>query len=458
MLPGKKNAPMKLTLKQTKALDILEDTQTTELLYGGGAGGGKSALGCYWLLKNCLKYPGTRWVMGRSKLKSLKETTLNTFFEICKLQGINTDLYRYNQQDNIIHFANGSQVILKDLFLYPSDPNFDSLGSLEITGAFVDECNQIVQKAWQILKSRIRYKLDEYNLIPKMLGSCNPAKSWVYTYFYKPFKDGILEPFKSFIQSLLSDNPYVSKHYEQNLLTLDKASKERLLLGNWEYDDDPAALCEYDRITDLFSNDFSALHGPKYITADIARFGSDKVVVGLWHGFRVKIKTFSKQSITDSYEYIKRLQKENGVPLSHIIVDEDGVGGGLVDMLKCKGFVNNSRALPNPLEKDYSKRNTPENYENLQAQCAFRMAERINQNGLYIENATPQQQQEICEELEALKQKNMDSDGRKGIVGKDDVKKLIGRSPDYRDMLLMREYFELKPVHQNNLSALSALR
>jgi phage terminase large subunit len=38
---------MNLTLKQTKALDILEDATTTELLYGGGAGGGKSALGTY---------------------------------------------------------------------------------------------------------------------------------------------------------------------------------------------------------------------------------------------------------------------------------------------------------------------------------------------------------------------------------------------------------------------------
>lgn len=30
---------MKLTIKQTLALDILEDQSTTELLFGGGAGG-----------------------------------------------------------------------------------------------------------------------------------------------------------------------------------------------------------------------------------------------------------------------------------------------------------------------------------------------------------------------------------------------------------------------------------
>ena len=46
---------MKLTKKQTLALDILEDDHTKELAFGGGAGGGKSALGCYWITKSCLK-------------------------------------------------------------------------------------------------------------------------------------------------------------------------------------------------------------------------------------------------------------------------------------------------------------------------------------------------------------------------------------------------------------------
>jgi phage terminase large subunit len=170
---------MKLTKKQTIALDLLEDDKTTEVLYGGSAGGGKSALGCYWLLKSCLKYPGTRWMMGRSELKNLKKTTLNTFFEIAKMQGLKSDIhYRFNQQDSTIKLFNGSEVLMADLFAYPSDPNFDSLGSLEITGAFIDECSQVTEKAKNIVKSRIRYKIAEYNILPKMLMTCNPCKDW----------------------------------------------------------------------------------------------------------------------------------------------------------------------------------------------------------------------------------------------------------------------------------------
>ena len=73
---------MRLNLKQTKAIDYLEDDVTNEVEYGGGAGGGKSIVGCYWQLKMRLKYPGTRGLIGRASLKTLKETTLNSFFEV----------------------------------------------------------------------------------------------------------------------------------------------------------------------------------------------------------------------------------------------------------------------------------------------------------------------------------------------------------------------------------------
>ena len=158
---------MKLLPKQENAVYYLKDYETKELLYGGAAGGGKSALGCLWLIESCQKYPGSRWLMGRAKLKALKETTLNTFFELSSNLGI-TDQFTYNAQTNIIYWNNGSEILLKDLFLYPSDPNFDSLGSLEICGAFIDECNQVVYKAWQIVTSRCRYKLNEFSLIPKV--------------------------------------------------------------------------------------------------------------------------------------------------------------------------------------------------------------------------------------------------------------------------------------------------
>lgn len=437
---------MKLTVKQTKAIEFLEDSTTTELYYGGAAGGGKSFFGAYWILKSALKYPETRWLMGRSELKNLKKTTLNSFFEVCKLQGLQSGVhFKYNQQESIIALLNGSQILLADLFAYPSDPEFDSLGSLEITGAFVDEAPQITDKAKNIVKSRIRYKLDQYGLIPKLLMCGNPSKNWAYYDFYQPDRQGTLRPDRQFIQALVTDNPYISPHYIESLNGLDKNSRARLLDGNWEYDDDPAALISYDKIIDCFGNDFEGLKGDGFITCDVARFGSDKTVIGLWNGWRVKLHAFRGLSITETAAKIEGYRLAGDIPVSRVIADEDGVGGGVVDTIRCKGFVNNSSPLPNPVTQQ------TDNYANLKSQCYFRLAERINKGGIFIDCQDIEVKEQIVRELEWVKQYNMDKDGKRAVLPKDKVKEQLGRSPDFADTLMMREWFDLSPQMDFNL-------
>ena len=433
---------MELSIKQTIALDLLEDKTTNEVLYGGSAGGGKSILGCYWQLKQRLKYPNTRGLIGRAVLKTLKETTLVSFFQVAKMQGLEVGKhYKYNAQTNHIDLFNGSTIILKDLYSYPSDPNFDELGSLEITDVFIDEANQIEDKARNIVKSRIRYQLDENNLIPKVLYTCNPAKNWTYHEFYKPQTNGTIAENKRFIASLVDDNPFISKHYKQNLLTLDTVSKERLLFGNWEYSNDPSTLIEYDKIIDAFSSTFVS-SGSRYITCDVARFGNDSTVIGIWDGFRVKLHQYQGKSVVEVADIIKSFQIENQIPASNICIDEDGVGGGCVDLIAgCKGFVNNSRPLDNPITRQ------KENFDNLKSQCYYKLAEMINDSKLYID-ASGTMKEKIIQELEQVKQKSVDNDGKKGIIPKDKVKALIGRSPDFSDCLAMRMIFEYTPKFQ----------
>lgn len=422
---------MHLSLKQTQAIELIEDNKTKEIIYGGGAGSGKTALGVYSILKNALRYDGSRWLIGRAVLKTLKETTLNSFYDVCRMQGLKAGQhYQYNAQSNIITFNNGSTILLKDLFLYPSDPNFDELGSLEITGAFIDECNQVTEKAWNIVKSRIRYKLDEFGLIPKILGTCNPAKGFVYNNFYKPHKENKLNDDKAFIQALATDNPFISPHYIESLKTLDKQSRERLLYGNWEYDDNDNALIEYDKIIDLFRNEHVPA-GKGYISADIARFGKDKTLIMVWSGFRVtEIHRLSNKATNEVAAFIKHLAKKHSIPYSQIICDEDGVGGGVVDY-GFKGFVNNSKALTG-------------NYINLKSECYYKLAELINQAGVWVMTEDVIIKKELTEELEWVQRHNADKDGKLAVLPKDKVKEHLGRSPDISDALMMRMWFELK--------------
>ena len=133
------------------------------------------------------------------------------------------------------------------------------------------------------------------------------------------------------------------------------------------------------------------------------------------------------------FRSINQLSYEHKVPKSNIIIDDDGVGGGVTDILGCNGFVNNSSPLENPetLEK--------ENYNSLKSQCYYKLAEKVNKNEIYI--LSSEHDDTIVQELEQVKQYNMDKDMKKQVVPKDKIKELLGRSPDFSDMIMMRMWF-----------------
>ena len=425
------NIEANFTHTQEQAIEYLFDKTTTEVLFGGAAGGGKSWVGCSWLILMCLKYPKTRYLMGRSKLDSLKKTTFNTFLEVCETWNLKAGKhYNFNGGSNVVTFYNRSEIILKDLFLYPSDRNFDNLGSLEITGAFIDEANQITEKAKNIVASRMRYKLDDFGIIPKLLMTCNPAKNWVYTQYYRPSKEGKQKTHRKFIQSLVDDNEYISKYYKTQLQTLDELSKQRLLFGNWEYDASKDNLIEYDAIINMFSQ--KGIQGEKYISCDVARYGSDRTVVMLWQGLHIKkIRTLLKSSVNEVVDVVRQMQQEDQVNLRNIIVDEDGVGGGVKDYLRCQGFVNNARPIKG------------ENYQNLKTQCYYKLADLINKGQIGIDCEDISIKNNIIEECEQIRMKDADKDNKLQMIPKDTVKDIIGRSPDYSDALAMRMYYEI---------------
>ena len=164
----------------------------------------------------------------------------------------------------------------------------------------------------------------------------------------------------------------------------------------------------------------------------MARFGSDKTVIMYWEGLYLKKTiTLLKSAINDVVEQVRALQQEYAVNLTNIIIDEDGVGGGAKDFLRCKGFVNNSKALKN------------ENYQNLKTQCYYKLADLINKGQIGIDCPDVNVRNNIIEELEQVRTKDADKDNKLQIIPKDTVKAILGRSPDYSDALAMRMYYEI---------------
>nr|WP_129732321.1 phage terminase large subunit [Parabacteroides goldsteinii] len=441
---GKKHA------KQEEALRILTAGAVVEFLYGGAAGGAKSWTGCSWLAFMCLAYPGTKWFIGREELKRLRESTLITFFKVCSAYGIRRDIdFKYNGQDHFIEFANGSRIDLLDLRFLPSDPLYERYGSTEYTGGWIEEGGEVNFGAYDTLKTRIgRHLNDKYNIIRKLFISCNPKKNWMYTVFYKPHKARCLPAHQCYLSALVQDNPFIEKDYISALLsTSDKVKKERLFKGNWEYDDNPNALCQHDTILEIFGNTLAKRTGEKYLTADIARYGSDVARIAVWDGWDIiEYRCFATSATTEIQAAIEHLRKKHNIPRWRCIADEDGVGGGVVDNCRIRGFVNNSSPFDD------------ENYLNLQTQCGYKLADHINVGDVgFSAEISVGDMDIIVVELEQLQTWDVDSDKKLRLKPKEQIKADIGHSPDWRDTFLMRAYFDYKATRPIDTKRLERL-
>lgn len=422
--------------KQNLAARYWCDNETTDICYGGSKGSAKSNTGCSLIFGDALIYPETHYFIARKNLNDLRKFTIPSIYEVFELWGLSEEYFKFNGQDNYFRLYNGSKVFLLDAKYLPSDPLYQRFGSMQMTRGWIEEAGEFEVEARNNLKISIgRWKNDKYRLLGKMLETCNPSKNYLYTDYYKPFKENRLPSYKKFIQAFPEDNKCLDSGYLENLnRTLTKNQKERLLYGNWEYDDDPACLIDIDAINDYFNPNHITPSGNKYLTIDVARKGKDKTVFRVWHGWvcieRVAIQV---TRVNETVNEARRLQQKHSIPASNTIADEDGVGGGVVDYLKCKGFVNNSRALNN------------ENYDNLKSQCTYLAAKKITDREAGEINTEASVQETLSEEMEQVKQKNMDKDGKLSVIPKERIKELIGRSPDDWDTVMMRAYFDLKP-------------
>lgn len=423
-------------VKQGDALAVLRDGVTRELLFGGAGGGSKTWTGCAWQTFMCLQYPGLRYFVGRANRTTLYDTTVPTFLKVFDHYGLVAERdYVLSEGKNLIHFpATGSVIKLLSLEYQPADPFYNRFGSSEYTGGWIEEAGEVRVEAYNVLKTRIgRQNNDRYGIPRKLLITANPQKNWLYTRFYKPFVGGTLPPDIRFISSLAKDNPFVDRCYHDTLDEItDPVLRQRIRDGVWEYDDSAAMLINRHALDRIFNNSL-ARRGTGYITADIARYGSDRAVIMAWDGYVVvEVVTLPVSSTTDIQNVIRAMASRHRVPLHNIVADEDGVGGGVVDSLRIRGFQNNAQA------------SNSKTYANLQTECLYMLAEAVNDGRVGIDAGLADITMEfIIRELEQVQSAQGDKEGQMKAKNKEQIKRDIGRSPDYRDALLMRFFFDI---------------
>lgn len=139
-------------------------------------------------------------------------------------------------------FWNDSVIILQEMCDIPSDPNFERFGSSEYTIAFIDEVSEISEKAVEVLFSRLRWKTAETFKTARMLMSTNPCVTWVRSRFVQDDEGNpvVCTENEAYVPFSVFDNPdlqFVQTYVAGLNKIRDKATRERLLYGNWDFVD-----------------------------------------------------------------------------------------------------------------------------------------------------------------------------------------------------------------------------
>jgi phage terminase large subunit len=228
---------LRLSDKQAEVWHALERPEVKEVFAGGAAGGGKSFLGCARQIYRRTKYAGTRGFIGRETYTALRDSTMKTYFALLSDWGYRAgDHYRYNAQEHIIYFNNGSEQHFRHMAYQPSDPDYNRFGSTEYTDGFVDEAPEVDPRACQVLLSRMRYKHTP-TLTGELLYTGNPGDNWI-KYAFVMDADGNFIDLPEHRQRVLFsifDNPDEAfrSQYIQTLELLDHYDRQRLLYGDW---------------------------------------------------------------------------------------------------------------------------------------------------------------------------------------------------------------------------------
>jgi phage terminase large subunit len=227
-----------LSVKQKRAWQLLDHPDIAEVFAGGGAGGGKSYLGCLRQIYRRTTYADTRGFIGRENYTGLRDSTMKTYFKLLSDMGYVAEKhYRYNAQEHTVFFTNGSEQHFRHMSYMPSDPDYNRFGSTEYTDGFVDEAPEVDERACEVLLSRMRYNHAKHGITKELLYTGNPGESWVkYKFVMDENGDYVeLPEHRARVLFTILDNPdeQLRESYIKTLELLNDYDRNRLLHGDW---------------------------------------------------------------------------------------------------------------------------------------------------------------------------------------------------------------------------------
>jgi len=413
-----------LTEKQTTAWDWLEKANIDELLYGGAKYGGKSWFLSTWCYQHACDFakkhnipqsdkPLPIGFLGRKVAKNFRDTTLETWFKTIPAGG-------YVAKGNPVDLIIDNRVKIHTGGL-DNRETINKFNSAEYAFFAIDQAEEVTKDDIALLRAATfgRLVVNGQAINGKGLFTANPRKCWLKEEFIdNPTKA------RKFVPALPTDNPYCTQKYIDNLKDAFRHRPELLkayLYGSWD------ELGAANQII-LDSWVVRAMKAPTLlagtvISCDVARFGDDKTIIYVFEGTeiieRVEMGYSRTTDVSDALTDLSRRHNH-----CQIVVDEIGIGGGVIDELHKNGRRVISFNSANKAEE-------PDKFYNLRAEAWWELGQHFAHGEIGCRNMTENLRQELTEPCYDLR------NGRVLIEPKEDIKERLGRSPDEADCYVM---------------------
>jgi hypothetical protein len=248
------------------------------------------------------------------------------------------------------------------------------------------------------------------------------------------------------------DNPHIPEsEVEKARQDLDDQTFRQEILA--EHVENAGALFRYDALVDVFSNTVTK-EGGKFLIVDVADDGSDKTVFSLWDGLEeYRREEYAGLNSEAVISQIREIAAAERIPYSHIAVDAIGVGASVASNSLLSGVIG-FKSSHAPFKTDADIVRLPgvsyregapaltSDFQNLRAQCVFTLAEHVNSHKL-ASRVTGRFKEAILEELPVYQDASK-GDGKRMPTKKEEVREVLGRSPDHSDTWIMRMYFVVR--------------
>jgi hypothetical protein len=192
---------------------------------------------------------------------------------------------------------------------------------------------------------------------------------------------------------------------------------------------------------------------PKKLGVDVARFGNDKSVLLTLDGNIVEdIEEHENKSTVELSEYTKIKMINKQITADNVGVDEVGIGSGVVDNLRAQGLnvvgiVGGATPVPGAVNDPTFR---AEGFFNLRSQMYWNARIALI-NKLIHFPAKTREIKLLIGDLSTVKY-GITGDKKIKVESKEDLKKRIGRSPDFGDAFLYALFVDkLKQMPQVNM-------